>query len=786
MGTGYHSDVEVHGTQNEANITTILYPGSNYILKLYAVHNGTKSLFGTRFIRSACGDKFNTTLGSQYIILSPSYPNGYNAGVVCRWYFYGNYVTWFKVILWDYDIEGTEKCSNSLQVSDAPTLCHPVERNHFLVVKNSSMSLQMMNKFTGPGRGMNVSVVAFHSIDQPRNIVANLSSHDLHLTWIPPLLHPNNFTYMLYISFPPYHGDDLVHMIPADQNEYRLNVSDHIGQMLVIGISAKSPELESNRTYANIYFACSTNIHIPPEGVIFVTSPRYPLGFHAGVNCRWYVYTEPDFFILVTRADIDIGGTGGCTDAYIDITSLGKHCVAIESGSVIPANSVNISFSSGSITSGRGFNITVESVAKPSDPPEHVLGVVNHTHIHVTWGEPPRRSQHIIGFFVEYFIAPHTLGASLYTERGTREAFISTEHQSGKMFIIRVASVTKGGKGNYSNPLYVRSVCETTVTLSQHQTSLIFSPLVNNNGNYQPGIVCKWIIQTAEPLWLQITIEKFALEQSTGCSKDYLEISGHRKLCGQIWNQSFLLKKTSTNITFVSDFDTEDSGFVIAVSAVGPPPGLPQNVSVVSSQYGLICTWDSPKQNEMYVIGYHLTYIIHPERTNHTVEIARDTRLYAIDTTYIPGRLIEVYIQAKGDVESGPTSRSELARSSCGQDYSLTKGRRLYISSPKFPSQYDISVSCNWSIMLADLYSVRLSFITLDLINMEGHNCSNDYVKISGLGVFCDKAVENSQFILQSIQRIQITFESDETGNGKGFLLQLDVINGEQSSYRTF
>ncbi|KAK3612451.1 hypothetical protein CHS0354_032064 [Potamilus streckersoni] len=215
---------------------------------------------------------------------------------------------------------------------------------------------------------------------------------------------------------------------------------------------------------------------------------------------------------------------------------------------------------------------------------------------------------------------------------------------------------------------------------------------------------------------------------------------------------------------------------------VGPAPGIPQNIRVISSQYGLICTWDSPKENEIYVIGYHLTYKILPELANHTVEVTRDTRLYAIDTTYIPGRLVEVYIQAKGDVESSPTSRSQLARSSCGQDYSLTKGSRLYITSPKFPAQYDISVNCNWSIMFADLYSVHLSFITLDLVNIEGHNCSKDYVKISGLGVFCDKTVENTQFTLQSIQRIQITFETDETGTGKGFLLKLDVINGEQSS----
>ncbi|KAK3612449.1 hypothetical protein CHS0354_032062 [Potamilus streckersoni] len=159
MSTGYHSTVEVPGTQKEANITTISYPGSIYIVKLYAVHNDTKFLLGTRYVRSACGYESNTTMGSQYILLSPSYPNGYNAGVICRWYFHGNDVTWFKVILWDYDIEGTEKCLNSLQVSDVTTLCHPMERNHSLLVKNSSISLQMINKYTGPGRGMNVSVV---------------------------------------------------------------------------------------------------------------------------------------------------------------------------------------------------------------------------------------------------------------------------------------------------------------------------------------------------------------------------------------------------------------------------------------------------------------------------------------------------------------------------------------------------------------------------------------------------------------------------------------------------
>ena len=103
--------------------------------------------------------------------------------------------------------------------------------------------------------------------------------------------------------------------------------------------------------------------------------------------------------------------------------------------------------------------------------------------------------------------------------------------------------------------------------LLRHQSAIIHSP--TNGLHYPPATLCNWNVTTQPLLWLRINIERFSLEMSQNCSKDYVDVSGLGRRCGMGDLGSYVIKRSFIDMTFATDFDTEEEGFQISVVSVG-------------------------------------------------------------------------------------------------------------------------------------------------------------------------------------------------------------------------
>lgn len=118
----------------------------------------------------------------------------------------------------------------------------------------------------------------------------------------------------------------------------------------------------------------------------------------------------------------------------------------------------------------------------------------------------------------------------------------------------------------FESPL---SGCGGPIHLLRHQSAEVFSNSFPDDLHYQPGVQCSWNVTTHPLLWLHIRVERFHLEPSENCSKDYLELDGFERQCGDLFTGSVLVRTPFLGISFASDLENEEEGFRLLVKAVG-------------------------------------------------------------------------------------------------------------------------------------------------------------------------------------------------------------------------
>ena len=109
----------------------------------------------------------------------------------------------------------------------------------------------------------------------------------------------------------------------------------------------------------------------------------------------------------------------------------------------------------------------------------------------------------------------------------------------------------------------------------------------------------------------------------------------------------------------------------------------------------------------------------------------------------------------------------------CNKQYTSNKG---IIKSPLYPDFYPEDVHCTWIVSVEKPSRVRLTFDTeFDLEN--GQHCTYDFLSIRDGANVLDKEIgrycgrDAPETILSSTSSLHITFRSDKSGVGKGFLL---------------
>lgn len=111
--------------------------------------------------------------------------------------------------------------------------------------------------------------------------------------------------------------------------------------------------------------------------------------------------------------------------------------------------------------------------------------------------------------------------------------------------------------------------------------------------------------------------------------------------------------------------------------------------------------------------------------------------------------------------------------SECEFQYTSNHGS---IQSPLYPSFYPEDILCTWVISVEKPSRIRLTFGTeFDLEN--GEQCTYDFLSIRDGANVVDKEIgrycgqHTPETILSSTSSLHITFRSDKSGVGKGFLL---------------
>ncbi|RWS30669.1 Coagulation factor X-like protein [Leptotrombidium deliense] len=96
---------------------------------------------------------------------------------------------------------------------------------------------------------------------------------------------------------------------------------------------------------------------------------------------------------------------------------------------------------------------------------------------------------------------------------------------------------------------------------------IIRSPGWTEGRKYPPNSDCTWKVTTSFPqakdAIIKVKIKRLEIEDQVGCPYDFLDIKGHRRLCGFIEDKEVIVNNSKLIIVFKSDSNYEDRGFEI-------------------------------------------------------------------------------------------------------------------------------------------------------------------------------------------------------------------------------
>ncbi|XP_050095897.1 LOW QUALITY PROTEIN: cubilin homolog [Anopheles aquasalis] len=105
-----------------------------------------------------------------------------------------------------------------------------------------------------------------------------------------------------------------------------------------------------------------------------------------------------------------------------------------------------------------------------------------------------------------------------------------------------------------------------------HSDTLTFGPPLNGSW-YPPNVECVWLLQAQPGRHVSVRfVERFSIEKSPGCTKDFLELFDQRvegawislgRVCGKVVPGVFNSTGPAFRILFRTDNDTESDGFTI-------------------------------------------------------------------------------------------------------------------------------------------------------------------------------------------------------------------------------
>ncbi|XP_069141752.1 LOW QUALITY PROTEIN: mannan-binding lectin serine protease 1-like [Argopecten irradians] len=371
------------------------------------------------------------------------------------------------------------------------------------------------------------------------------------------------------------------------------------------------------------------------------------------------------------------------------------------------------------------------------------------------------------------------------------------------------------------------SLCGGIVT----ETHGIISPPMDED-YYLPNWFCRWEIRAKEGHRLLLSARSFALEYSTGCHWDYLEVRDggddqvHTvgKYCG--YSPLALLSTSDTLFLYFSaDGSTQDRGFQLMFESIPRETSDISRCNQVIETGGLISSPNYPGQYQPYSFS---VYWIKAPSENQRIHI--EIRDVSLEDS---GCLFD-YVKMYDGRDSHSPSLLDICGDSTHTSYVTSSGNQAFITfvsdgyledrgfqihisfieneapveavnqedchqiidgamegvvtSPGFPGLYPTQSRCVITLISPQPdHHIRLTLVYLD---MEGSiNCTFDSLEffdrttegVNSLGKICGQTTQNLIYITKS-DTLKIVLTSDYLVTGRGFLGDFTVLPNEVSN----
>ncbi|KAL9986761.1 hypothetical protein ACROYT_G000954 [Oculina patagonica] len=285
--------------------------------------------------------------------------------------------------------------------------------------------------------------------------------------------------------------------------------------------------------------------------------------------------------------------------------------------------------------------------------------------------------------------------------------------------------------------------------------------------NYPKNVDCKWKVPIPQNMTMNISFTAFDLEYHYSCSFDYLTIKDDEDqtagtYCGEKTGQNVYLTGNKVLITFHSDENVQERGFVIKFTAVPHvPPKItldPAVQGVPGTQFWCSATGTPPIFTALVLMRTHAVLV--------------NTTKTATSTLYEEGNYTCV-----SSSKYGTDVKEFVVKGSC----QVIKNS---LKSPGYPKNYPNNTDSTCLVLIPKgSRAMNVSFKEFNL--EESKSCNRDYLMITNekdrvFGKYCGN--KTGQTVLVTGKYTLVEFHSDSSLQQKGFLLYFTAVPLEPST----
>ncbi|ODM98815.1 Cubilin [Orchesella cincta] len=345
---------------------------------------------------------------------------------------------------------------------------------------------------------------------------------------------------------------------------------------------------------------------------------------------------------------------------------------------------------------------------------------------------------------------------------------------------------------------------------------------------YPHGVRCMWVIRGVSGQVVRLTWDTFNLESSTTCRYDAIEIYDNSthfpngslvgRFCGQDHPPVITSSDTTLTVFFRSDHSLAYDGFMASYKILNATTGKFDTDNATYTlcggnyftEYGVV---KSPRYPNTYPNSKSCVWVITAPRgrqielnvTDFDLEDATtsgcrydylEIRNGRFSTSPLIGKYCgnrppplripsfsnSLYLKFRSDtshVRSGFHIIWDATSTGCGGMLTSPSGS---ISSPNYPSSYDVGLECLWKIQVNQGSLVQLSFVDIDIQQSGSQQCWGEHVEVldgsdrnsPSLGKFCS---EDHVISFQSTgNSVTVKFVSYYGSSGRGFQLNYRTL----------